>query len=218
MSRLDMLEGAFIDRSRYWVVLSLDVCLELQLWRARLLRCRNSSHPSFSGSSIFFYANSSQASPSHLFLGASPAQNKTGRWVVGWLRRKRHYKDESRSFDIGNVPVLEAPSILTLYPTIPNNRCPLRYRCEGMLSRFFLLFWDITSCCFTQRLDFSSCPRLAALLACTLVLVCPSCGTCLDRQTRWSTCQRRQYEMPRRQHSHTRAPRRHLSDKKEPRS
>lgn len=50
------------------------------------------------------------------------------------------YKDESRSFDIGNVPVLEAPFILTLYPTIPNNRCPLRYRCEGMLSRFFLLF------------------------------------------------------------------------------
>lgn len=37
----------FIDRSRHCVVLSLDVCLELQLWRARLLRCRNSSHPSF---------------------------------------------------------------------------------------------------------------------------------------------------------------------------
>ena len=42
-----------IDRGRYCVVLSLDVCLELQLWRARLLRCRNSSYPSFSGSALF---------------------------------------------------------------------------------------------------------------------------------------------------------------------
>jgi len=42
----------FIDRGRYCVVLSLDVCLELQLWRARLLRCRNSSYPSFSGSAF----------------------------------------------------------------------------------------------------------------------------------------------------------------------
>jgi len=54
----------FIDRGRYCVVLSLDVCLELQLWRARLLRCRNSSHPSFSGSA---FVHSSHASPSLLY-------------------------------------------------------------------------------------------------------------------------------------------------------
>jgi hypothetical protein len=67
----------------------------------------------FSGSAFYMTLLPSLTLP--LVTGASPARTNQAERVDGWLRRKRQLKDESRSSDIGNVPVLEAPSIPTLY-------------------------------------------------------------------------------------------------------
>jgi hypothetical protein len=164
----------------------------------------------FSGSAFYMTLLPSLTLP--LVTGASPARTNQAERVDGWLRRKRQLKDESRSSDIGNVPVLEAPSIPTLYR---------RFQITAALSDTAVWVCILASlfCSGTSLLAayapsglVSSCPRLAALLACTLVLVCPSSGllpgppnemkhTSEDGNTR---CLEEQL-------SHTRAPRRHLS-------
>ena len=165
-------------------MLSLDVCLELQLWRALLLRCRNSSHPSSSGSSKY----SSQASPSLLTFGclARPETN--------WQMSCRLVEKEEDTFST-RMRVVVSTLVMFRYskphPSRPSTRrfqttrCPLRYRCMGM---HFSLLSSICRRRFLLSYATSglvpSCPRLAALSACTLELVLPvnrGCFAC-DRQ------------------------------------
>lgn len=89
-------------------------------------------------------------------------------------KEKTLYKDESCSFDIGNVPVLIAPSLLTLYPMIPNTRCPLRHRSIRMISCSFFLLHHLSFMSHTSGPGLLSSlyrPQVHAS-----VLVYPSCG------------------------------------------